>query len=203
MRVEQIPFDPTTVRAQADTTQDGRRLPPRSAGLHLSDIYKDLEETLGKKYREMGEEQRHSYFSIGYLFEHVVGLALGLALADATTVRPGEFNRDGITGSPDLVDLSNPDRWVVVETKATYLSYNKMGDDAKGLGGEFWAWKVQMAGYCYMVGTTDVRLKVVFLCGDYRPPRPLFRQWNITFSERELAENWSMIKSHARKRGWL
>jgi hypothetical protein len=111
-------------------------------------------------------------------------------------VRPGEFTKDGITGSPDLIDLQE---WAVVDSKCTWRSSRKL----ERLEKYFWTWLVQLKGYCAMVGTQDAYLWIFFVNGNWKPPAPEIRAIHLKFSQHEINENWSMIKNHARKRGWM
>lgn len=110
-------------------------------------------------------------------------------------VRPGEFIKDGVIGSPDLVNLQTNR---VIETKATWRSSQKF----ERLEKFFWAWLVQMKGYCKFWDTREVELYVYFINGDYRGsgPQPVARLF--TFSQMEIDGNWEMLLKHADKRGW-
>ncbi len=194
MKITEIPFDPHTIIGPAD--EDA----PRSAGLHLSKIYADLDRTVGGKMQnsDMTEEDLTWYRALGFLWEWTIERAFNRGLLVPHCVRPGEFNVDGITGSPDLVDVA-ADPWIVIDTKATFKSSWK----SDSLEKFFWTWLVQLQGYCRMVNTTRARLLILHICGTYKPPRPLVRQFDIEFSPVEIAENWAMIVNHAKKRGWL
>lgn len=190
-----IDFDPSLITSEAD------RLNPRTEGLHISQIYHDINVTVGRlKANKFDEEQMKEYQNMGFLWEHTVGEALRVSLESDVVVRPGEIIRDGIIGSPDLFDLRNGR---LKETKATYKSFRRMGEDAGGLAKDFWIWKVQMMGYCHMIRTDECELIALFINGNYAPPAPMTRSWLISFTGREMQDNWSMITGHARKRGWL
>lgn len=196
MIITKLQFDPLSVQSQAD-----RQLPPRSGGLHLSQIYGDIEETLAKKRRaEMPQGGLDAYRAQGFIWEHILGDAMSVSLSSNTWVRPGELDCDGIACSPDLFDTSDCS---VVETKATYRSFRKMGEGAEGIRDEFWVWKVQMQGYCHAMGTRTSKLYALFVNGDYKKFTPMFRAWQFEWSEQELQENWKMLVDHARRRGWL
>lgn len=177
---------------------------PRSSGLHLSQIYGDIDAELGAnaKYKDnpMPLAQLEVYRSAGFIWEHAMDLALAKSLESDEWVRPQEFNRDGISGSPDLIGLTD---WVLGETKYTWKS-SKNFDEliAKGTG-KLWVWTVQMKGYCHMIGTNKARLFAFFVNGDYRNYQPQFRVADFVFNSRELRENWNMITAHAVKKGWL
>jgi hypothetical protein len=111
-------------------------------------------------------------------------------------IRPGECYVEGITGSPDLLDLED---MTVVDTKFTWKSSRKLDNLEK----YFWSWTVQLKGYCRMVGSRTAELWVFCVNGDYKPPVPCIKRLRIEFSQQEIDENWDMIKNHARRRGWL
>lgn len=192
MRILEIPFDPHTIIGPADELHE------RSSGLHLSRIYADLENTVSPRDSDFTEDDLTWYRAMGFLWEWTIERAFNRGLLIPHCVRPGEFMVDGIIGSPDLLDVS-VDPVVVIDTKATFKSTNK----SDRLEKFFWSWLVQLKGYCRMVGTTRARLLILHVCGDYRPPRPKVRQFDIEFSPTEIQENWFMIAAHARKRGWL
>lgn len=195
-RITKLQFDPLSVQSQAD------RQHVRSGGLHLSDIYQDINDTIGKSKRksELSQEELDAYRAQGFIWEHVLGDAMAVCLGSDTWVRPGEIQVDGITGSPDLFDTADMS---IVETKATYKSFRKMGDQASGLRDEFWIWGVQMQGYCHMIGTRTSKLYALFVNGDYSKYQPMFRAWQFEWSGQELKENWMMLIGHAKRKGWL
>jgi hypothetical protein len=174
---------------------DSGRFIPRSPGLHMSQIYQDIEDTLVQR-DPMAADQLDVYRSAGFIFEHLMEQAMARSMQSTDLVRPGEFTIDGITGSPDLIHLPT---WSVWDTKFTWRSMGKLQNPEKF----FWSWIVQLKGYCYMVGTQLASNIVFFANGDYRPPRPAIRRLDFEFTSRELDDNWDMLYNHAEKRGWL
>lgn len=173
--------------------------PERSDTLHLSTIYKDMEETMFQnrvRKGEVTEDELAWYGAGGFLWEHVYGMAHREALEREDLVRPGEMYLDGITGSPDLVDLIN---WRLIELKFRWMSAWKFDQLEK----YFWLELVQVKGYCKMAGMNEAELWVFFVNGDYRPPRPNVRGNLLTFSDQEIDESWGVILQHARRKGWL
>jgi hypothetical protein len=172
----------------------------RSQGtLHLSTIYRDMEETAIKGKVASGdvtEEELAWYGAGGYLWEHVFSQAHHAAVERGDLVRPGEWECDGIVGSPDGLDVVN---WRVVELKFRWMSSNKFDALEKW----FWLELVQVKGYCKMVSTLEAELWVFFVNGDYRPPRPTVRGVLLEFNQQEIDESWAMITQHAKRRGWL
>lgn len=132
----------------------------------------------------------------GFLWERVFGEAHRDSVISGDLVRPGEWSLDGITGSPDLVRVSD---WCLIETKATWRGLRKW----EHLEKNFWAWLVQTKGYCSMIGTNRCEIHVFFVAGDWRPPMPTVRSIAIKYTDLELEENWFMLVRHARNRGWL
>jgi hypothetical protein len=172
----------------------------RSTGtLHLSQVYRDMEETaLVQRKREASEEELAWYAAGGYLWERVFAMAHTQAMQDADPdlIRTDEWECDGVVGSPDCVRLST---WTVVELKFRWMSSNKFDRLEK----YFWLELVQVKGYCKMVGTREAELIVFFCNGDYRPPRPKVRGVGLEFSDQEIEESWQTIVNHARRRRWL
>lgn len=197
MKITDIEFDPETVLGPADEAfQLGDLHMARSPGLHLSTIYQDIELTIGAQNSELSERDLEFYRAGGFLWERVMSAALVASLQTDDIVRPGEFERDGITGSPDLLDLRTMH---IHETKCTWRSENKFDNLQKF----FWSWLVQVQGYCHMLDTGTAILTVMFVNGRYAPPKPNIRRKQFEFTRRELSDNWLMLLNHARVRGWL
>ncbi len=192
MRITELQFDASIVRGPAES------LPARSPGLHLSDIYSDIERTIGARANHLTEQELSVYRSMGFQWEWVIAEAFARSLAFNNFIRPGEISEDGIICSPDLIDITvSPP--IVMDTKATWRSSRKL--DA--LEKYFWTWLVQLKGYCYVCRTTRAQLLVMCVNGDWAPPVPCIRYIDIIFTERELLDNWAMCVGHARSRGWL
>jgi hypothetical protein len=191
------PFEPEPPypdRLQSQADADGLS---RSPGLHLSQIYRDIEQTIKPKDEWCTEEELAFFGAGGFLWERAFGLCHAKAVATGDIVRPGEFELDGIIGSPDLIHIPS---WTLLETKCCWRSVNKF-DSA--LEKNFWAWLVQTKSYCHMIGTDTCELHVFFVCGDWRPPVPQTRSVRIRYGRDELISNWRMIREHAEKKGWL
>lgn len=170
---------------------------PRSEGtLHLSTIYRDLDEAWRLTHRGEVDEDTNFYMSGGWLWEQAFALAHREAYQGGGLVRTDEWERDGIVGSPDSIRL---DPYRVVEFKCTWRSSRKL----ESLERNFWTWLVQAKSYCYMVGTHEWELHAFFVNGNYRPPVPAVHSLLIEFNDEELIENWDMIVRHAQRKGWL
>lgn len=192
-------FPPARIVGPADYGASQGTLTPRSSGLHVSQIYRDLERTImaqKKERRDLTQDELSWYAAGGYLWEHVFSVAMADSFRNAEIVRPGEFMVDGIIGSPDNWDIRTGR---VVETKATWLSSRKLDSLEK----HFWVWLVQMQGYCRLLDTTEAELYVFFVNGNYAPPMPIGRALTLSWTRAEIDENWEMLKRHARKRKWL
>lgn len=197
MKVTEVSFDPHCIIGPADAPGSG--LAPRSSGPHLSQIYRDLELTIGAaKSNDLTEDELTYYRSTGFIWEWVIERAFATGLMVPDSFRPGEQALDGITGSPDLICTST-DPWTVIDTKATTRSWYKSDNLEK----YFWSWTVQLKGYCKLMDTNLARLLILHVNGDYKPPRPKVRQLNLEFNAIEINDNWSMVVRHAIKRGWL
>lgn len=203
MQITVREFNPSNIRPASDAVQH------RSPGLHLSQIYDDLADTIKPRKPMSDARDIQSYRAGGFIWERVLetsfSTAFGDSLIDADTVRPGEVYRDGIWASPDLLHLPT---FTVVDTKFTWRSSRRLEVPegvglATALNNHFWTWTVQLKGYCQMLNTTLARLLVFFVNGNYADSGPQLRQFDLTFTNRELDENWSMLLNHARKRGWL
>jgi hypothetical protein len=170
--------------------------PPRTAGLHVSTIYRSICEELDPKRFRRDGDMPWNRFEVGFTFERILEIAFASRLPHI--FRPGEILCDGILLTPDGVDASGP-YLVLEEYKFTWMSSRDAPDSAK-----FWHWRIQMMAYCYALGILRARLRALFVNGDYKGDRsPEYRVWDFTFEQWELDENWAMLRSHAIAKGWL
>lgn len=184
--------------------------PERSEGLHASRIIRDLQEGLGiAKGGDNGitQDQLEEFGTIGFLWERVLEITLARMVCDDNPgryQRIGELHLGGIFLTPDYCDLDfygdGSNVLGLEEWKCSWSSYRK-GDD---LEKHFWHWLVQIKAYCWALETRVARLRAVFIAGDWKGDiTPKCRIWEFEFTERELADNWSMLVNHAKAKGWL
>jgi hypothetical protein len=164
--------------------------PLRSDTLHVSTLIKAI--CVGLEPERFGGTDDPSVkFEIGFAVERAIEEAWRLRRIDV--LRPGEFTKDGITGSPDGVSF-NEGVPVVEEIKCTWMSSRGCPDDRK-----FWHWFVQIKAYCHLLDTRLACLHVFFVNGDYAQHRePQYLSWDLRFNKGELDENWSMLLNQAR-----
>lgn len=186
------PDPPYPDRLQSQADAEGLT---RSPGLHLSTIYRDMAETINP--REPLDAQDLAFYGAGgFLFERVYDMAHRDAVVRGELVRPGEFERDGIIGSPDALDFANNR---IVELKMRWMSSWKFDQ----LERYFFFELLQIKCYLAMVHWVEAELSVFFVAGNWRPPVPCVRSVILEFSEREVEDAWSSVVQHAVKRGWL
>lgn len=177
---------------------------PRSSHLpHLSNIIRDLENTITKPGQRRGDadistaerETLNRYREAGFIWEIVVEQTWKRRMQQRQTdmISQTEIEHDSILMTPD--GLYIPD-WILEEYKLTWRSMKRAALDS--IQSEFWAWFVQMKGYCLGMGTTTARLFVFFVNGNYSPMVPRTKRYDIEFTGQELDENWLMIKQHER-----
>lgn len=168
--------------------------PHRSPGLHLSTIIKSICHEIDPKRFPLTEpgDLPWTRFEVGFTFERVLEMAFASRLPHI--FRPGEVVLDGIAMSPDGID---PNGWVLEEYKSTWMTPHDVPEGAK-----CWHWKVQMMAYCHAIGSTRARLRALFINGS-GDRSPLYKVWELQFTEEELHDNWRMITTHARAKGWL
>lgn len=192
-----------------------RDTPPRTPGIHVSDVLRDM-------LVEIGRYERDATFNdvrgdLGFAWEDVLGQQLAARMqpdAQAESCLPMvELERDGIYGSPDglliahlrreawSVDPSVDGREIigmgelfVEETKATWMSSTHALDSPKLL-----PWVLQGKTYCCLVGCHALRIRAFFVNGDYRQSGPQVREWWVRFSQRELDEWWAGFTRRADK----
>lgn len=158
----------------------------RTPGLHLSQIYNDIENELYNPRKT----DNPLWAQVGFLWEEVLTLAFKFVLG----VRPNEVFYDGIIGSPDGY---SPDNGYVDEYKCTWKSANK-GIETK------WKWHTQTMGYCKMIGGINVvRFRVLYINGFYNGEGPVYEDTYVHYDSVEIDNNWRMLTDHAKNKGWL
>ena len=192
---------PDCLRSQAD--EEGLT---RSGGLHLTPIIRAIEQVIRPRDEWCTDEELAFFGAGGFLWERVFSQAMADASVNRDMIRPGEIELDGITGSPDLLDVSGKSL-IGIETKLTWKSSRKLDTSSQpaileSLDKHFWAHKIQCMSYAHMLGTNVYQLHYFFVAGNWRPPVPCVKAIQMEFSDRELAGNWKMITDFADSRGW-
>jgi hypothetical protein len=164
--------------------------PPRSAGLHVSDIIKSIMTDLWKNEDTVDDTTR-ARWTLGYVWES----ALELAYKERLGIRPAEIVVDGISCSPDYI-LREGGATIVNEAKCTWGSSNK--DPSQNL-----RWMLQTKAYCMAAEATHVKMYVFYMCGNWKPPAPEFKLWDIQYSEQEVVDARSYLLAHAKSKGML
>lgn len=177
----------------------------RSSGTHVSDVIRDLMNTVVKPgEREPWDtlskdekERLNNYASGGWMWEQIIRDALIRAREAAgvpdSYMKAGELELDGLYGTPDWVDTR---LWRDIEFKCTWRSSRRPLED-------FWEWLVQVKAYCYMMDMEKAEIHAMFIMGDYRGSGPQYKAWSLVFEGFELRENWMMLLNHARSKGWI
>lgn len=167
----------------------------RSPGMHVSDIIYNIAVRLGYlkgPADDSGDDEAfvpNAHMGLGSALEHAIIHRFALD-EPGRYLQIGELERDGLFGTPDLVDLED---WILIEIKLTWMSSRHDPDSQK-----FWRYWVQVMAYCIMLETNVARLHVCHVMGDYKGSGPIYRIWERRFSNQELAENWRMLVSHGR-----
>lgn len=176
----------------------------RTPGLHMSDLYSELFRQLEPKRFDRRDKDGNPEpmdlckLELGLTFEEILEAALIESIGVGNGERPGEFTTpEGVIYSPDFLFFED-DGMVLGEFKCTWMSAKGAPTDPK-----FEKWFVQMRAYCYHLQTTKARLFVFFVNGNYSPPSPKLLAWDISFTQRELEDNWNTLVRVGRKKGLL
>ncbi len=176
-----------TVNVDDLATISSEQLTVRSVGLHVSSIIQHIVTASGlAELNDFTEADLDHFAVIGRLWEEMLARTL---FQPPRYQRPGEIEVEGVYGSPDAVDTVDP---AVCEFKVTWKSSNRAIES-------FFKYMLQVKAYCYMLGLTQCRLYVLFVCGNYRPPLPQVRGWLFEFSQHELKDNWRMLLANAKE----
>lgn len=192
--------------------------PPRSPGLHLSDILTViLRKVDPTRYAsDFTPTQTENYQDAGFFWEDILGSAFaGRALLAAseqddpheavTRFRPGEITCDGVICSPDAFVIDREDALVDEEYKVTWKSARSLDTPTPGAGfldTKFLPYTLQMKGYCKAAGTRRSRIWILFLNGEYGDKfQPQVRGYEFLWTQRELDEQWRTFLKTAEKEG--
>lgn len=161
---------------------------------HTSAVIRDLCIRLGHFAEDPVEGERdYTLMELGSAFEEAVVFFLARRYAAADPARfcqPGELEKEGLIGTPDLLDVL---AWAIHEIKLTKLSSNQPLD-----GPKFWKYWMQLGTYCYMAETTLGYLHVCHLNGNYKENRsPDYRVYEVHWTMDELRRIWRQMKTHA------
>jgi len=157
--------------------------------MHLSDAIHSLGEALfhSQAHSATVDDETRMQWEKGYLWEE----ALSLAFGEKAAIRPGEVELDGIIGSPDGINFDEDGVMYAEEYKCTAFSSNKPITDV-------WKWMMQAKGYCKMLGVDKCVFRVFHIRGDYTNMVPVYKVWELTFTQAELDENWGSILAQAK-----
>lgn len=161
-------------------------------GCHESSIIKSIHDALyPPKTPQLPDDDPalQLRFLFGYAFEK----ALAELLGDRLGPRPEPRQVDGVWMSPDGLSDGRID-----ELKLTWAKADKEPDQMLR-----WLW--QAKAYCYGYQCPLARIHVFYVNGYYNhhPSQPVYRAFDIIFSEQELAENWQMLMRHAKAEGMV
>lgn len=180
MKITQVPCD------WAPYTNEEKG---RTDGLHLSDLVSmmmneqdpDKFAIQSREDFDQGTWGRMELGSAWELYDRAKMIARG-----AQIVHGHEYEQDGIKLTPDGLIIGER----VLEWKLTWAS------SSRDLVEWHWYWLPQIKSYCYVCGVVDATLRVANACGDWKPPVPSIRQFDFTFSMRELKENWQKVLNY-------
>ena len=175
----------------------------RTPGLHMSTIYNDYYQYQDPKRYDKTKPMDVLRLEAGLSWERLLEEAIKDRIGAMGCGRPGELiGPEGIIYSPDLIIFNGSIR--LGEIKLTWMSSREVPREKDyGFPPKFEKYLTQMKCYCYCLETPYARLIAFFVNGDYRPPTPELLAWDITFSPRELKEEWATMMNWARHRKML
>lgn len=182
--------------------------PNRGKGLHMSDLYNDLYQDLEPKRYVRGTAPAPALLAIGLALEQYTERRLLAAGIGAS--RPPEFVTDdeyAIKFSPDLLISNGVLRGG--EIKATFMSSRDLPDEeATALPEKMDKYVTQMKVYGHNLEIPDWLLIAWLLKGKWEKGReetPLaeFRAFLLTFSAREMSDEYRMLINHGKHKGMI
>lgn len=168
------------------------RTPPRSPGIHVSDIIADIVRMVPSlaKTLDMEEETRNNMWALGLIWEDSIQKYTGWPQVQKEV--------DGIVATCDQLVPVTPKGPCVDECKLTWKTsrgvlegkpYHDIRDS--------WRWMTQAKSYCHVWNVRVARFWVCHVNGNYAPPQPQLIRYDLEFSDQEIAENWFMMTQHA------
>lgn len=172
----------------------------RTEGLHVSDLYNAFyKATDPKRYGKDPDLLTPEFMAVGLAWEQY--LEKRLLASGINAQRPGEFTiyvgERPVYFSPDLYIANGHERGG--EIKATWMSLSENFDEPK-----FNKYHTQAKTYGHHLHIPDWTFYVLFIRGDYKASfGPQLRAFNVSYTEREMAEEWDMLCSFGRNRKML
>lgn len=158
---------------------------PRSSGYHVQEINRYLAIAAGKlKDTPAGDENFPRFSPTFYPLLPALGVAwedlwASLHMEDELLWQPGEWERDGIYGTPDGLMIESG---AIAECKLNYKKHTPISEQ--------WLYLRQGMAYCAMSGINLVEYHVCWALSDYmRPYKPVYDVTLVEFSEQEI-ETW-------------
>lgn len=163
---------------------------PRT-GLHVSTICDDMHRLMAPKAfgATIPTETRLAFQECGNVFEDALAAQLRSRFG---WVKPAPRTHHGIIGSPDGY---SPMSRTIDEVKMTWVSERGFLDSLK-----FQRYLWQSLFYADAFDAIRIRLHVLFVCGDYRPPFPQSRQYTVRFDPSDTNANTQRLIQHATDR---
>ena len=198
MIIELIPEDTERFMQQLrDRNEQGQERRFRTTGFHvaglLRSIYKESGLAASKGYTDEIDDDALMRFELGYAWEEI--LARHYINGDRT--RPYQLDTldfDGVLFTVDGFDEADAEgKGRVREYKATWRSRDNF--DVKNE----WSWLHQMRAYCYALDMDEALLGVLFVAGNYKPPRPVVEFYRIVPSQREKEATWKMLMDEKKR----
>lgn len=182
MRASALPID---IEAEFSRLQ-ARRVKHRSPGAHLSTIVKYIITIVHPERYGGGGKISPVRAQVGFLWEDMLSWALARQLG----MRQIEVELDGVFMT---LDGFNTTEWRTREAKVTKISSANPITSSR-----FWHWHIQMMAGCRAMETGECELVVLHVNGAYEMGGGRFgdeqaRAWLVSFSPREIEENWRMV----------
>ena len=182
MRASRLDID---IRGELERFQ-ARRVRYRSPGRHLSEVVKYIMTKIEPKRFAGGGKIDPLMAAGGFIWEDALSWVLGRQLG----LRQIEVEQDGIFIT---LDGFNRAQWRTREAKSTKISAaNPIASE------KFWHWHVQVMGGCKAMDATECEIVVLHVNGSYelgggRFGEPVANAWVVSYTPREIEENWRMI----------
>lgn len=164
---------------------------PRSPGVHLSGVLQYVAHEIGVlKPQEKDEEEYPLIWGLGQAWEEWI-----FSFFPEIEWQPGERTADGVSMNADGLsyDTEGDELWGE-EAKFTFKSVATGEEFVKDK--KWWLYRMQAGGFCHGHGNRVCRWHVCHVRGDYREFGPVYKQYVLRYTDKEVSQIWKMVQNH-------
>jgi hypothetical protein len=176
------------------------RPPSRSSGVHQSGVLAYIARQIGiLRPDEKDEEEYPLIWAMGQMWEEYI-----FSFYLEIDWQPGERTVDAVTVTTDGLSLDDKCEFDSVPWDAPELMNEEAKATFKGVatgeefvkGQKWWMYRMQGAAACHVYGPRLSRWHVFHVRGDYKTFGPVYMQYVLRYSDKEVKQAWAMIQQN-------